>query len=30
MAGNPYENYSESDGGQGRKEGVNTINKRVG
>jgi len=30
MAGEPYESYSNWDGGQGGKEGMNTIDKRVG
>jgi len=30
MAGDPYESYSDRDGGQGEREGMNTIDERVG
>jgi len=30
MAGDPYECYSDTTGGQGAKEGMNTIDERVG
>jgi len=30
MAGDPYESYSERDGDQGGKEGMNTIDKTMG
>ena len=30
MAGGPYQSSSDRDGGQGGKEGMNTIDERVG